>query len=90
MTERLVIEITGDLPDAGKYAILADAEQLAGDYAHALEDKHKGLILKVSVKAVRPGKKPAAPIVQATTLAPEPVIEGAIRQVAMVASRAAE
>ena len=43
MTERLQIEITGDLPDAGKYSILASAESHAKDFAKALA--HTGQVI---------------------------------------------
>lgn len=61
MTDRLHIEITGDLPDAGKFGILASAEAIAQTVAGQLEECHAGLKLTVSVKAVRPSKKSAAP-----------------------------
>jgi hypothetical protein len=61
MTDRLQIEITGDLPDAGKFAILASAEDHAKEFAASLAAKHPGVTLSVSVKAIRPGKKTAAP-----------------------------
>lgn len=58
--DRLQIEITGNLPDDGKFAILAVAEERAKELAAELSDEHK-LDLSVSVRAVRPGKKgPAA------------------------------
>ena len=57
MTDRLEISISGDLPDARKFAILASAEESAKEFAAALTAKHPGIDLKVSVKAVRPGKK---------------------------------
>jgi len=60
MTDRLVIEITGTLPDKGKHAILAAAEVLADGFAIALRNEH-GVEAQVSVRAVRPGKK--APVV---------------------------
>lgn len=72
MTDRLVIEIAGNLPDEGKYGILAKAEFAAKECAETLTEDH-GLVLSVSVRAVRPSKKSAAPIVQATTLASEPM-----------------
>jgi hypothetical protein len=59
MTDRLVIEITGDLPEAGKYAILADCEAQMKMLVSGLMETHS-LALKVSVKAVRPTKKPGA------------------------------
>lgn len=59
--DRLVIEITGDLPDEGKFAVLANAEKVAQDAAAILEDKHPGMKLAVWVKAVRPSKKTATP-----------------------------
>jgi hypothetical protein len=60
MTDRLVIEITGELPDAGKFGILAYAEEGAKTFAADLIQVYKDLELRVSVKAVRPGKKSAA------------------------------
>lgn len=60
MTDRLVIEITGTLPDKGKHAILAAAEVLADGLAIALRDEHD-VDAAVSVRAVRPGKKSGAP-----------------------------
>jgi hypothetical protein len=75
MTDRLVIEITGDLPDAGNFAILASAEDAAKDFASALAAKHPGVDLKVSVKAVRPGKRSPGPVViPAAPPVPEPVV----------------
>ena len=65
MTDRLHIEISGNLPDAGKYAILASAEEAMKETAAALAIKHEGLTLSVSVRAVRPGKKTGAPEVRA-------------------------
>lgn len=62
MTDRLHIEISGNLPDAGKYAILASAEEAMKETAAALATKHEGLALSVSVRAVRPGKKTAAEV----------------------------
>lgn len=61
MTDRIVIEITGDLPDEGKFAILADAERLASDMVHTFEDKYSSMHLAISVRAVRPSKKTATP-----------------------------
>lgn len=58
--DRLEITISGDLPDAGKYAILAAAEEAAKAFADNLMAKHSDLDLTVSVKAVRPGKKKGA------------------------------
>lgn len=57
--DRLVIELSGDLPEEGKYAILADAQEGAKGLAANLKEKH-GLDLKVSARPVRPGKKTAA------------------------------
>lgn len=68
--DRLHIEITGALPDKGKHAIMAAAEVAAEEMSQALSEKH-GIGLTVSVRAIRPGKN--KPIVQAETLAPEPV-----------------
>jgi hypothetical protein len=63
MTDRLVIEVTGDLPDEGKYAILASAEVMARDMVDKLQSEHVGLPdPKISVKAVRPTTKKAAPV----------------------------
>ena len=59
MTDRLVIEITGALPEKGKHAILAAAEVLADGLAIALRDEHE-VEATVSVRAVRPGKKGTA------------------------------
>lgn len=63
MTDRIVIEVSGDLPDEGKYAILASAEELAKKLAADLVAKHSGVDpdLSVSVRAVRPSKKAATP-----------------------------
>lgn len=57
MTDRLQIEISGELPDDGKYAILASAEEAVRKFASDLATKHPGVDLTVSVKSVRPGKK---------------------------------
>lgn len=59
MVDRLVIEMTGALPEAGKYAILASAEDMAKTFAADLGEAH-GVELTVSVRAVRPGKKAGA------------------------------
>lgn len=62
--DRLQIEITGELPDEGKYAILADAEAKANALVAELEKSHK-MELSVTVKAVRPSaKKAAVPVVR--------------------------
>lgn len=71
MTDRLVIEITGDLPDEGKFAMLANAEKVAQDAAAILEDKHPGMKLAVWVKSVRPSKKTATPAAVAQRRAAE-------------------
>lgn len=60
--DRLVIELSGDLPEEGKYAILAEAENLAKEMAAALETAFASLTLKASVRSVRPGKKTAGPL----------------------------
>lgn len=65
MTDRLVIEITGDLPDAGRFAILAAAEDAAKAMAAKGSAEHE-IDLSVSVRSVRPIKKTA---VAATGLA---------------------
>lgn len=71
MTDRLQIEITGELPEDTKFGILADAQTRARALAEALNETH-GTTLTATVKSVRPGKK-AAPIAQAATLALEPI-----------------
>lgn len=55
MTDRIVVEITGDLPDKGKHAILAAAESAAEKMAGELASTHD-LILTVTVRSIRPGK----------------------------------
>jgi hypothetical protein len=67
MTERLVIEITGELPEEGKYAILAAADIQAKSLIEALSQEHK-VSLTATVRSVRPGKssgRPAKPAVRA-------------------------
>ena len=59
MTDRLVIEITGALPEANKYATLAAAQGLADTLALELQ-QNWDTAAKVSVRAVRPGKKGTA------------------------------
>lgn len=56
--DRLVIEITGELPEKGKHAILAAAEALAETLALELRQNH-AIDAVVSVRRVRPGKKGA-------------------------------
>ena len=73
MTERLQVDLTGNLPGNGKYAILASVEDAVKACAAGLMEKHEGLTLTVSVRSVRPGNKTGA-IVQAATLAPEPLV----------------
>lgn len=60
MTDRLQIEITGDLPDAGKFAVLASAENRAKLLVVGFAEEYSDLKLTVSVKAIRPGKKATA------------------------------
>lgn len=57
--DRLVIEITGDLPDKTKYATLAAAQGLADTLALELQ-QNWGTAATVTVRAVRPGKKGTA------------------------------
>lgn len=57
MTDRLHIEITGNLPDKGKHAILAAAETAAEAMAAELSKAHE-VTLTAVVRSVRPGKKP--------------------------------
>jgi hypothetical protein len=58
MADRLVIEITGTLPEKGKHAILARAEELADKMVVELIQE---VLCVVTVRAVRPAKKSAAP-----------------------------
>jgi hypothetical protein len=73
--DRLEITITGELPDVGRFTVMAAAEEAVEAFAKAWGEKHPGMKLSVSVKAVRPGTRKPAPIVQGTTAAPEPVAE---------------
>lgn len=59
MSDRLVIEIAGALPEKGKHAILAAAEDLAEALAAKLKELHQ-IDATVSVRGVRPGKKGGA------------------------------
>lgn len=67
MTDRLVIEIKGTLPEKGKHAIIAAAEvaaeKLAGDLGSA-HDVH----LTATVRNVRPGKGKTAAVVSGVTM----------------------
>lgn len=72
MTDRIEISISGDLPAERKYAILADAEAEVASFISKFMAKYPEVRLTASVRAVRPGKKGA--IVQANTLAPEPLV----------------
>lgn len=68
--DRLVIEISGNLPDARKFKILASAEDAAREFADGLVKQHDGLVLSVSVRAARPMKKAAAVGVPLAALPP--------------------
>lgn len=71
--ERLKIEIEGDLPDDNKYAILAAAQAGAKELAARLSEAH-GLVLTASARPLRVNASKGSPaIVQAPTVAPEPV-----------------
>ncbi len=59
MTDRLHIEITGDLPDDRRYGILAAAEGEIKDRIKSFNERHK-MAVTASVRSVRPGKKTAA------------------------------
>lgn len=54
--DRLVIEITGQLPEENKYAILAAAQEGAAKLAGELNATHK-LQLTAVARPIRPGKK---------------------------------
>lgn len=73
--DRLEITITGELPDVGRFVVLAAAEQAVDAFARTWSENHPGMKLNVSVRVVRPGTKKTASIVQGTTAAPEPVVE---------------
>jgi len=57
--DRIMIEISGNLPDEDKFAILAAAQKSANEMAAELTAAH-GLELTVSVRPVRVGKKGVA------------------------------
>lgn len=57
--DRLHVEITGPLPDAGKYAIIAAAEAAMEEWVKGFSAQHK-IELTVSVRSVRPGKGKSA------------------------------
>lgn len=79
MTDRLVIEISGALPEDGKFAILASAEETVKETVATLAAKHEGLTLSGSVRAVRPGKKAAAPASEAAANGRDRVGGAAVR-----------
>lgn len=72
MTDRIEIQISGDLPAERKYAVLADAEFKVAAFIEAFQRENPEVRLTSVVRAVRPGKKGA--IVPANTLAPEPLV----------------
>lgn len=57
MTDRIVIEITGTLPEKGKHGILHAAEQAVEAFIKTFGETHTGLTLTATVRSVRPGKK---------------------------------
>lgn len=57
--ERIEITITGELPEKGKFASLAAAQQLADTLIEGMDAL--GLVLTATVKAIRPSKKAAPP-----------------------------
>lgn len=59
MTDRLVIEITGTLPEKGKHGIrdMHAAEQAVGALLQEVMATHNGLTLTATVRSGRPGKK---------------------------------
>lgn len=67
MNDRLVVEISGALPETNKYAVLAATQVLADALASELKQTHQ-IEATVSVRAVRPGKK-------GNTVAPAAVVE---------------
>lgn len=56
MTDRIVITISGDLPEKGKHGILDASERDADALAAQLSETH-GIKLTAVTKDVRPGKK---------------------------------
>jgi hypothetical protein len=63
--DRIVIEVTGSLPDETKYDILAAAKQAANAMATELNTRFE-IKLVADVRPVRPGKgKAPAPVVRA-------------------------
>ena len=76
MTDKLSIHLEGTLPDAGKFAVLAKAEERAAAFAKELNDEFPGLGVVAVTKAIPPQtKKVAGEIAQATTAAPEPLVK---------------
>ena len=72
MSDRLVIEITGTLPEDDKYAILAAAQVAAKTMSADLMGQYTNLALAATVRSVRPGKpKTARPAVRAVSEAAE-------------------
>ncbi len=57
--DRLVIEITGTLPDNGKYGVIADAETEIAQWVKAFNERNKMSVV-ATVRVVRPGKKSAS------------------------------
>jgi hypothetical protein len=57
--DRLVIEITGTLPENGKYGVIADAETEIAQWVKAFNERNKMSVV-ATVRAVRPGKKGTA------------------------------
>lgn len=70
--DRLQIEISGELPEDEKYAILAEAQSAANELAGRLNVEHN-LSLTAEVRSVRPGKSKAR-----TPAEPKPIVAGAV------------
>lgn len=78
--DRILIELTGSLPDDNKFATLATAQSLAVAMAGELKERHQ-LDLTVNVRPIKesaPRAKKTTPIVAPVPMeaAPEPVVEG--------------
>lgn len=70
--DRLQIEITGDLPEKGKYGIIDAAEKAIAAFVDTFTSEHAPLTLNATVRSVRPGKpKIARPAVRAVSEAAE-------------------
>lgn len=70
--DRLEIEISGELPESGKFKIAGYVEEGVKTLIEELNKEHN-LKLKDKTRIVKPSKK-SAPIVAASTLAPESVV----------------